>query len=243
MSRFTAYCEWTVTARKCLNGQSPPGHLFPLAGVEPSRRVAQFYGELLGEVERSRLEDKRKKLYRKFICRVIAAHVSVEKVGLSMGTTSNLRQALAHIDVALRLIRKLKDYDDDHPVHWSEVFPIENMPKHSPPDRLWRDFKLESIRPCLVFLVRILRLVLPDCSDMWNECESSLTRKGWILQFILDSPKSLKRSMAPHPLKRSDLLAPPRPAGQSSQHGTTTSNLVRTSDMDTFLPNSLNMSS
>ncbi|KAI5867430.1 hypothetical protein GGS23DRAFT_177573 [Durotheca rogersii] len=217
MSRFTEYCEWIVTARKCLDGEPPPGHLakfrlgrlvqFPLRGIEPSRRVAQFYQELLGEIEQSRLDDTRKRLYRKFTRRVVAAHVAVEEVKVPIGTVSNLRKALARLSAALNLIITLKDYDDEHPVHWSEVFPTESMPLKSSPDRLWHDFKLESIRPCLVCLVRILRLVLPDFTDMWDECEASLTGKQWILLFVLDSPKSQKRSTSPRLLKGSDLLA------------------------------------
>ncbi|KAI0838187.1 hypothetical protein F5Y06DRAFT_268775 [Hypoxylon sp. FL0890] len=198
MSRFTAYYNWTTTVRKCLDGDPPPDHLakfnitkgsiqFPLAGVEHSSRVAQFYRELLLEVDRSRLDDKRKELYRKFQYRVISAHAAVEAVA-STGTVSRLRKPLAQLQGALDAMNELKAYDDKHPVHWSEVFPAEDIQFHLSPGDLWLHFKLKSIRPCLVFLVRLLRLVLPDCEDTWTECEASLLRREWMRQFILDAP-------------------------------------------------------
>ncbi|KAI2472331.1 hypothetical protein F4781DRAFT_11511 [Annulohypoxylon bovei var. microspora] len=199
MSRFSTHCEWTVTARKCLDGKPPPEHLatfhlwrgpvrFPLVGVERSSRVAQFYEELVAEVDRSRLDGKRKKLYRNFTSRVVSAHVAVEEVGVAIGTVLKLRDPLNHLAAALEIMVELKEYDDKHPVHWSEVFPTEDVRCSLSPVDLWLHFKLESIRPGLAFLMRLFRLVLPDCSDMWNECEESLRRKQWILQFVLDSP-------------------------------------------------------
>ncbi|KAI0848420.1 hypothetical protein F5Y00DRAFT_238331 [Daldinia vernicosa] len=203
MSRFAVYCDWVTTARKCLDGEQPPHHIarfhlrkgpvwFPLAGVEPSNRVAQFYEELLAEVEQSRLRDGRKKLYRRFVNRVVAAHAAVEDPGVPHGTVSMLRKPLAHLDIALNRMVDLVEYDNKHPIHWSEVFPIENAKSQSSPTELWLYFKLESIRPCLVFVVRLLGLVLPTYLDMWRECYESLTSKEWIVQFILDSPRAPK---------------------------------------------------
>ncbi|KAI1398579.1 hypothetical protein F4819DRAFT_468090 [Hypoxylon fuscum] len=201
MSRFAAYCKWTVTARKCLDGEPPPGYLgefrlgrwvqFPLKHVEHSTRVASFYKDLFDEVQRSRLDEKRKDLYKKFKDRVISAHVATEEVQVSIGTASRLRIPLAHIHEALIQMTELIEYDANHPVHWHEVFPTENARSQLSPEELWLHFKLESIRPCLVFLVRLLRRILPDRSVMWDECERSLLRAEWIVQFILDSPKTL----------------------------------------------------
>ncbi|XXH03146.1 hypothetical protein Hte_009540 [Hypoxylon texense] len=216
MSKFTAYYEWTVTARKCLDGELPPRHLgefspwkglirYPLSGVEHSTRVDCFYRDLLDEVERSGLHEKRKELYKKFQNRVVNAHVALEKHQSRLGTTSGLRAPLAHINAALKLIKELKDFDDEHPVHWSEIFPTQDAQGKSSPDERWLLFKLESLRPCLVFLVRIFRRVLPDCSVMWDECEKSLLRKEWMFQFILDSPKSQEIPVPPHFLKRVDI--------------------------------------
>lgn len=178
---------------------------YPLAGIEHSTRVALFYSQLLDEVERSRLHERRKELYRKFQNRVVVAHVALEENQTHLGTTSRLRTPLAHLDAALKLIKELKDFDDEHPVHWSEVFPIQSAQGKSSPDELWLLFKLESLRPCLVFLVRLFRRVLPDCSFLWDECEGSLLRKEWIFQFILDSPTSLEIPVPPHLLKKVDI--------------------------------------
>ncbi|KAI1092892.1 hypothetical protein F5B19DRAFT_452165 [Rostrohypoxylon terebratum] len=200
MSRFSTYYDWTVTARKCLDGDPPPRHLaefrlwrgpihFPLLGVEHSSRVAYFYRELVKEVDRSRLDEKRKELYKNFTIRVISAHTAIEEVWVSIGTVSQLRKPLGHLAEALKIMVELKEYDDKYPVHWSEVFPTEDARCSQSPVELWFNFKLESIRPCLAFLVRLLRLVLPYCLDIWNECEMSFRKKQWILLFVLDSPK------------------------------------------------------
>ncbi|KAI1380012.1 hypothetical protein F4677DRAFT_408273 [Hypoxylon crocopeplum] len=209
MSRFAAYYEWAIIARKCIDGNPPAGHIaifrhsggvlhFPLAMIEPSGRVAEFYRELLREVEGSRLVDKRKKLYRKFTRLVISAHAALEAIKEPIGTVAKLRIPLAYLAAALKLITQLKDHDDEHPVHWSEVFPNQSVQSSLSPEELWLHFKLESIRPCLVLLMRLLRLILPEYSDTWNECERTLLGKHWISQFILDSPKSLKKSCLAH---------------------------------------------
>ncbi|KAI1772730.1 hypothetical protein F4818DRAFT_425369 [Hypoxylon cercidicola] len=216
MSKFAAYYEWTVTARKCLDGELPPPHLgefrlpkrwihFPLAGLEHSTRVARFYQELLDEVERSRLHEKRKELYRKFQNRVVFAHIAHEEIQVVLGTASRLRTSLAHLHVALKLMKELKEYDDEHPVHWSEVFPTQSAQGNLSPEELWFLFKLESLRPCLVALVRLLRQVLPDCSVLWNECEGNLLRREWIFQFILDLPKPLETQVPAHFLRIFDV--------------------------------------
>ncbi|OTB02877.1 hypothetical protein M426DRAFT_190142 [Hypoxylon sp. CI-4A] len=214
MSRFAVYCDWAVTARRCLDGEPPPRHLarfhlwkgiigYPLVGVEHSTRVAWFYKELVAEVAQSRLDETRKDLYRRFQERVISAHEAHEEVQVRIGTVSQLREPLVQVDAALQLILDLNEYDDKHPVHWTEVFPTENVRSQSrlSPKELWHHFKLESIRPCLVFLVRLLRLLLPDSSALWEECEESLRRREWILQFILDSPRLPNTSTRPQASK------------------------------------------
>ncbi|KAI1140671.1 hypothetical protein F5Y05DRAFT_281883 [Hypoxylon sp. FL0543] len=220
MSRFAVYCDWITTVRKCLDGDPPPGHLatfhlqkgpirFPLAGIEHSTRVALFYRELLAEVDRSRLQDKRKELYREFQHRVISAHVAVDSL-VSMGTigkVSKLREPLAQLQGALDAMTELKAYDDKHPVRWYEVFPAEDIQFHLSPGDLWLHFKLESVRPCLVFLVRLLRQVLPNCEDIWTECEASLLKKEWIRQFILDSPDLPEDADLARPLMWNDWVA------------------------------------
>ncbi|KAI1766772.1 hypothetical protein GGR53DRAFT_485177 [Hypoxylon sp. FL1150] len=212
MSKFAAYYDWTITAQKCLEGELPPQHLgefwlwkglirFPLFGIEHSSRVESFYGELYSEVDRSNLDRKRKELYAKFKNRVVDAHIAVENQ-TRIGTNSRLRIPLAHLSAALKLMKELKEYDDENPVQWFEVFPDESVQCNLSPQELWLHFKLESLRPCLVFLVRLFRMILPGCSDLWDECERSLLRKEWIYQFILDSPKSPETPVPTHLLRR-----------------------------------------
>ncbi|KAI0384352.1 hypothetical protein F5Y04DRAFT_248171 [Hypomontagnella monticulosa] len=199
MSTFAIYCDWTITVLKCLDGEPPRLAQFQLcedpiefqkAEIEPVRRVAKFYHELLVEVEGSRLKDRRKQLYRKFKANVLRAHAAFEEIRSSTGGVSRLRGSFAHIHEALEAITDLKEYDDSHPVHWSEVFPTQDVKSKLSPKELWYHFKLESIRVCLVFLVRLLELALPDFSDIWDECKESLTVDVWIRQFILDSPRA-----------------------------------------------------
>ncbi|KAI8959714.1 hypothetical protein F5Y11DRAFT_291483 [Daldinia sp. FL1419] len=209
MSRFTAYCDWVTTARKCLDGEQPPYHPggfrvggksidFPLEKVESSSLIADFYEGMGAEVERSRLRDRRKKLYTRFSKKVVVAHAAVEDVGVSKGTVMILQDSLAHLDVALRLMTDLIEYDNENPIHWSEVFPTEDARSQLSPSELWLYFKLESVRPCLVFLVRLLRLILPDCLDLWCECEESLRSELWMVRFILDSQRPPRKSTSVH---------------------------------------------
>ncbi|KAI1463699.1 uncharacterized protein F4812DRAFT_446034 [Daldinia caldariorum] len=218
--RIAFRCDWIATARKCLEGEPPPSHIatfyvqeetikFPLAGIEPSSRVAEFYGEQLAEVKRSRLREKRKELYRRFRARVVAAHVAVENVGVPAGTVSTLKTSLAHLDVALGCMTDLIEYDMEHPIHWSEVFPAEDTQSQLSSSELWLHFKLESIRPCLVFLVRLLWRILPKHADTWRECEESLTNKHWIVQFILDSPRLPSKSTSTSPARSPGIALSP----------------------------------
>ncbi|KAI1460078.1 hypothetical protein F4805DRAFT_418053 [Annulohypoxylon moriforme] len=199
MSRLSTYSEWTVTARKCLDGEPLPSHLatfhlwrgliqFPVVGVVHSSRIACFYQRLVAEVDQSKLDGKRKELFRNFTTRVISAHVAVEEVDVPVGTVSKLRKSLGHLAAALDIMVELKEYDDRNPIHWTEVFPTEDTQCSLSPVNLWLNFKLKSIRPCLAFLVRLFRLLLPGYSDWWDECEESFKRKQWILLFVLDSP-------------------------------------------------------
>ncbi|KAI2634889.1 hypothetical protein GGS26DRAFT_551712 [Hypomontagnella submonticulosa] len=218
MSRFAVYCDWTITVLKCLDGEPPPLVQFQLeenpiefqkAGIEPSCEVNKFYGDLLAEVERSRLKERRKELYRKFKTNVVCAHVAFEEIRSSTGRVLKLRRSFALINKALEAMTDLKEYDDRHPVHWFEVFPTQDVRSQLSPEELWYHFKLESIRVCLVFLVRLLRLALPECREMWNECEESLTVDVWIRQFILDSPRAREVKFP-----EIDFSSPPGEAGQ-----------------------------
>ncbi|KAI0011393.1 hypothetical protein F4779DRAFT_226584 [Xylariaceae sp. FL0662B] len=224
MSRLTSYHDYAVTAQDCLDGRPPPDDMgkfqyytgpiqFPLAKAKSSTLIFEFYQSRNKEVERSGLEKKRKNLYRRFKDQVFLAHVAIEQVKGPFGTARNLRGPLAHLFRALNLMTELKDYDDECPVNWSEVYPCESMQVETPPGDFWSNYKLESIQPCLVLLVQIFRLMFPDRSDIWDECERSLELKEWIFSFVLDSEKSQRRSMPPYPPTRSEIVGHVRPTG------------------------------
>ncbi|KAI0975847.1 hypothetical protein F4678DRAFT_285027 [Xylaria arbuscula] len=159
---------------------------FPLTGVPSLSQVSEFYSRLNTEVESSRLKRERKKVYRQFISAAYFAHRSAQYQP-QCGTKYHLRDCLAEITKALRLMERSKEYDDDQPVHWSEVYSAEPAQQQTAPDECWLLFKLESLWPVLRLSIRILRLVLPGCKDTWIEWEESLFRKEWLQQFIIDS--------------------------------------------------------
>ncbi|KAI1077484.1 hypothetical protein F5B20DRAFT_262637 [Whalleya microplaca] len=223
MSRLTSYHDYAVTAQDCLDGRPPPDDMgrfqfytgpieFPLAKVKSSALIFEFYQSRNKEVEQSELDERRKKLYKRFKDQVFLAHVAIEQV-TPYGTVRNLRGPLAHLFRAVNLMTELKDYDDEHPVHWSEVYPHESMQNETSPVNFWLNYKLESVQPCLILLVQIFRLVFPDRLDIWDEWESSLEKKEWILQFVLDSAKSQRRSLLPYPPIRSDIVGNARSLG------------------------------
>ncbi|KAI0904499.1 hypothetical protein F4823DRAFT_205556 [Ustulina deusta] len=162
---------------------------FPLAGMPSLGQVTEFYSRLNIKVESSRLKHERKMVYRQFITAAYLAHRAA-RYQPQRGTKYHLRDCLAHITEALRLMEMSKEYDDDQPVHWSEVYRTEHSIHHTPPAEYWLLFKLKSLLPVLRFSVRILWLVFPDCSGTWDEWEASLCRKEWLQQFILDSRMS-----------------------------------------------------
>ncbi|KAI0509238.1 hypothetical protein F5B22DRAFT_618161, partial [Xylaria bambusicola] len=135
-----------------------------------------------------------------------------------LGTKHHLRSCVSHITQALQIIEKSKEYDDEEPVHWSEVYRTKSPEDHSdhtnhtPPDEYWLLFKLESLWPVLDLSVRILRLVMPDCQETWNEWEATLYQDEWLQQFILDS--RLSSTKAPlDALRQVDMAQPSIPGG------------------------------
>ncbi|KAI0432007.1 hypothetical protein F5Y09DRAFT_172098 [Xylaria sp. FL1042] len=164
---------------------------FPLVGMPPLSQVAEFYTRLSSEVVASRLKHERKMVYKQFITEAYLAHRAIQYQP-ELGTMYHLRDCLAHITKALRLMERGKEHDDDQPVHWSEVYPTEPAQHDTPPEEYWLLFKLESLLPVLRLSVRILRLVFPgkEYAYTWDEWEDSLCRKEWLQQFILDSRMS-----------------------------------------------------
>ncbi|KAI1275434.1 hypothetical protein F5Y07DRAFT_370021 [Xylaria sp. FL0933] len=179
---------------------------FPLVGMPSLSQVTEFYSRLSGEVEESRLKHERKTAYKQFITEAYLAHRAAHYQPES-GTMYHLRACLVHITKALWLMERSKDYDDDQPVHWSEVYPIEPAQHDTAPEEYWLLFKLESLLPVLRLSVRILRLVFPgeEYSDTWDEWEDSLCRKEWLQQFILDSRTSLTKAPQ-HAPRRVDVV-------------------------------------
>ncbi|KAI0468857.1 hypothetical protein F4859DRAFT_489135 [Xylaria cf. heliscus] len=160
---------------------------FPLPGIPSPDQVAEFYARLNIEVERSQLHPKRKNAYQRFTSAAYHAHRAVAENQPKCGSVWHLQSCLTYITKALRIMEKSKEYEDEHPVHWSEVYRDEPRQHTTPPEEYWLLFKLESLLPVLRLSVRILRFVFPDCCRTWDEWEDSLCRKEWSQQFILDS--------------------------------------------------------
>ncbi|KAI0099838.1 hypothetical protein GGR51DRAFT_386189 [Nemania sp. FL0031] len=166
----------------------------PLPGVPSSRQVAEFYSRLSVEVEISRLEPERKMAYQRFASAAYLAHRATEENQPPFGFVWHLEDCVTYITKALRQMEQSKEYDDSHPVHWSEVYRGERPPEWTqhttPPQEYWLLFKLESLLPVLRLSVRILRLAFPDCSQIWNEWENGLCGKEWLQRFVLDTRMS-----------------------------------------------------
>ncbi|KAI0445807.1 hypothetical protein F4803DRAFT_108130 [Xylaria telfairii] len=178
---------------------------FPLPGIPSPHQVAEFYTRLNIEVERSRLHPERKKAYRRFTSAAYHAYRSVAENQPKWGSVWHLQSCLAYITKALRIAEQSKEFDDGHPVHWSEVY-RPGSSQHATPPEYWLLFKLESLLPVLRLSVRILRLILPDCVVTWDEWEDSLCRKEWLQQFILDSRVSSWKSAPLHAPRRVDIV-------------------------------------
>ncbi|KAI1423428.1 hypothetical protein F5Y12DRAFT_716380 [Xylaria sp. FL1777] len=189
---------------------------FPLAGTPSLSQITGFYSRLNIVVESSRLQHERKRMHRKFITEAYLAHRAAQYQP-RWGTKYHLRGCLAHITKALRLMERSKEYDDDQPVHWSEVYRKEPLQEHQAPEEYWLLLKLKSLLPLLRLSVRILRLILRDCSATWDEWEASLYRREWLQQFILDSRMSFSRALV-HAPRRVDLVGSSSLEARSLEH-------------------------
>ncbi|GAP90204.1 hypothetical protein SAMD00023353_4200460 [Rosellinia necatrix] len=178
---------------------------FPLGIPRPSQ-VAKFYSNLNAEVEGSQLDPERKTSYRRFISAAYLAHRAADENQPQSGSVWHLEDCLDYITKALRLMERSKEYDDGHPVHWSEVYPPEHRQNGRCPEEHWMLFKLESLLPVLRLSVRIFRLAFPDCE--WDEWERSLCHKQWLQQFILDSRASSREQMPLHAPRLVDIIGP-----------------------------------
>ncbi|KAI1748752.1 hypothetical protein F4782DRAFT_515627 [Xylaria castorea] len=178
---------------------------FPLLGIPSLDQVAEFYTHLNIEVEKSRLQPERKTAYKRFTSAAYHAHRAVTENQPHFGSVWHLQGCLTYITKALRIVEKSKEFEDRHPVHWSEVYP-ECSEHNTPPEEYWLLFKLESLLPVLQLSVCILRLLFPDCHMTWNEWGNSLCREEWLQQFILDSRMSSWRRIPLHAPRRADVV-------------------------------------
>ncbi|KAI0857783.1 hypothetical protein F4860DRAFT_488219 [Xylaria cubensis] len=185
-----------------LGGDTVP---FPLPGIPSLDQVAEFYTHLNIEVEKSRLRPERKTAYRRFTSAAYHAHRAVTENQPQQGSVWHFQGCLTYINKALRIMEKSKDFEDRHPVHWSEVYP-ECAERTTPPEEYWLLFKLESLLPVLRLSVRILWLLFPDCKHTWREWEGSLCSDEWLQQFILDSRTSSWRRIPLHAPRRADVV-------------------------------------
>lgn len=91
-----------------------------------------------------------------------------------------------------------KDYDDEHPIQPSET---KGLPEDSG-DNPWLNIKLEYTKQCLLLLIHILWIALPDHGEEWEEWYSGLHMEEWPTLFIMDSLKSQMESTPKHPRRR-----------------------------------------
>ncbi|RYP69982.1 hypothetical protein DL771_005773 [Monosporascus sp. 5C6A] len=148
--------------------------------------------------------------YSSFCEEILAAYGTLYTGEPCEANVDCLITPLNHIHEALEWMSKLRDYDDCHPIGRSECFYATN---NIQVQRSWLRFKLDSIRPLLLLLVHIFRLMLPDHWEFWEELEGSLRRKDWHEQFIHDSKNSQDSTLQEHP-KMSDVLWRDSPNGR-----------------------------
>ncbi|KAI0455750.1 hypothetical protein F5B21DRAFT_503039 [Xylaria acuta] len=220
MSHLTEFSLVLAYVKRRLAGEEPASDLyryhgklggvavrFPLPGIPSLDQVAEFYTRLNIEVETSRLRPERKEAYKRFTSASYHAHRAATENQPQWGSAWHLQACLTYITKAIRIMETSEEYEDGHPVHWSEVYPAERPQQHTtPPEEYWLLFKLESLLPVLRLSVRILRLVLPDCCRTWDEWEDSLCRKEWLQQFILDSRASSWERIPLHAPRRADVV-------------------------------------
>ncbi|CAJ2504523.1 Uu.00g119170.m01.CDS01 [Anthostomella pinea] len=213
MSHLTEFGPLLTRARDALNGTGMEHIPFPLAGVSPSDMVHRFYNAQYRQVENSHLDEQRKKMFKRFSRQIYYAHDAVALDKPRAATVSDLRspldrlsEALDHLSEALSIMEKMKDFDDANPVQWWELSPVQSPQDCTSPQNHWLHFKLGSLRPGLLLLVQLLRLILPDFHESWDECEESLRMKEWLLSFVLDSAATQKKNIPKHAPRRSEVL-------------------------------------
>ncbi|RYP24661.1 hypothetical protein DL765_000388 [Monosporascus sp. GIB2] len=213
MSRWTTYCDWVKFVLYCHGGHPLPSHVepvkfrqepiqLPLYKAEQIDAVGEFYQTQLAISRDVNLAPGRRFRYSGFCKEILTAYRTLYAGEPCKANVDCLITPLNHINEALERMSKLRDYDNCHPISRTEWFHDTN---DIPVQRSWLRFKLDSIRPCLLLLVHIFRLMLPDHREFWEELEGSLRRKDWHEQFIHDSKESQDSTLQEQP-KMSDVL-------------------------------------
>ncbi|KAI0475791.1 hypothetical protein GGR56DRAFT_435416 [Xylariaceae sp. FL0804] len=212
MSRLSQYVDFLETALRGLDGQLDPtdqdhGRLgqyvpLPLARAPPIDKVHRFYNKRCHEIRKLRLDDERRRWYTRCVRRIARAYRAIETDQPRTCTVEELRKPLMHLSRALAHMAALKDYDEAHPLQRHELCNAEPVK--------WQEYKLTSLQPGLVLLVYILEGILPDCRDLWNECEEVLHLPSWVRQFVLDSYASQRSNYFASQRKKMREFAPKR---------------------------------
>lgn len=221
MSRLTAYYDWVKIILESLSGSRPNNVEtlrfrqdlvpLPLYSIEQVNGMLNFYRNRLNQIESTNVAPRRKLHHHRLCQETARAFKAVYKkepcdVGIEHFTT-----ALHHVQAALESTIKLRDHDDSIPISQSELFLAADDLQAQ---RYWFRFKLDSLWPCLLLLVHLFKLMLPDYYEFWEEAEESLWIKDWHSQFICDSMKSQDNGLPEHP-RRSDVLWNTSPNGQA----------------------------
>ncbi|KAI1851993.1 hypothetical protein JX266_002846 [Neoarthrinium moseri] len=178
--------SWIDISEQALREVRDPGNQgrlsFPLAGAPPLKDVDGHHRRW-----RYMLQDvapERQNFRRNFSKNVVQASRAVgERRG--NGTISDLQPPLKHLRAALDELAMVKDYDDQHPVSRSE-FPQEVL-RGNEPGSVWLNLKLEFTNACLSLMLGILRHVMPDHTDLWEEMEEALKSREWRSLFVFDT--------------------------------------------------------
>lgn len=212
MSRLTAYCDWLNVVLNCQSGYQPsrvdtfrfrqdPVPL-PLYSTEDIDAMINYYRIRLNHTQNTKLA-RRRKLHHDRLCQeTTKAYKALYMKEACEAGIEYFTTPLKHIQAALKWAVELRDYDDAHPITQPELsFAVNDAEAR----RFWRRFKLDSIRHCLLLLLQLLKLMVPDYHEFWEEAEESLGREDWHTQFIYDSKNSQDSTLREHP-KMSDVL-------------------------------------
>lgn len=212
MSKLTAYCDWLNVVLDCQSGRrlslvdtfrfrqdTVP---LPLYSTEDIDAILNFYRIRLSHTQNSNLAPKRRLHHDRLCQETTRAYKALYVKEPCEAGIEYFTAPLKHIQAALERAIELKDYDDAHPISQSELF---FATQDGEARKFWRRFKLDSIRHCLLLLVLLLKLVVPDYHEFWQEAAESLGREDWHTQFIYDSKNSQDRTIRQHP-KMSDVL-------------------------------------